>query len=748
MNYGNVVTLVGSLIAYVILAFVLPKMCVGKYFKDKEFVFEFFFYQCLSNLYITFVTLFLGYLNVFNTITVFVFILLLPVLVVCIRDWKAIVGKVRAFQRTVYELLAGTYGTKVLKRNISEFWKKQKIAFRKKRVTGNLLEIIIVLGVLAWLVWFYGWYKLHNVGYSHTDEETHLYWIAELIDGNLFPVGMYPHGVHALVAVISILTGLTVTRVYLVFCILSVIAIYTAAYLMFRKMFSHIYVALAGWVAVALLDVFEVTTYFRFQSSFPMEFGLVAAFGMVYAMFAFVKTREKIYAVLFSLSISWSLMAHFYITILCAVICLCFGVIYFFYLWKRKLLLSFLIAGMAGILLAVIPYGVGYLRGYEFERSIAWALGMANTNQDNDEKEYVSEEELQEEAQMQILRKQFVDDIAEPLPEEIRERFATLQFYLTKNYAMNTNVSAVFLYIHMAMFVFAWSLILFTKYKNVGLKWLFFSVFWFVGAIMACAYYLNILVLIEVKRMATFLMFFTIPMFGFGVELICRVARKIKKVRVTYVVALVVLAELIAINATDSLRKERYYEITISEGDMLVSLDLVENKENFKWTIVSPTNDLSVVRYDGYHYEILDLLNEIDEGAKAIYIPTPEVYVVIEHKPTSYTYSQRKIDRSDVVKEGYVKEISKELSLQDIDFTKGTDALHGADAPYYYQRDIVMSKLYYWMENIKDAYASHVSEYYRDEQVVVYKIEQDPYFLLNLALDYKSVEERYGASKE
>ena len=125
-----------------------------------------------------------------------------------------------------------------------------------------------------------------------------------------------------------------------------------------------------------------------------------------------------------------------------------------------------------------------------------------------------------------------------------------------------------------------------------------------------------------------------------------------------------------------------------------------------------------------------------------MYIPTPEIYVTVEHKPTSYQESKRKIDRSDILAPFHSKDISPALALTDVDFETIVDELHGADAPYYFQRDIVMSKMYYWMEAIKDVYASHVSEYYRDEQMVVYKIEQDPYFLLNLAVDYKSIAEK------
>ena len=109
----------------------------------------------------------------------------------------------------------------------------------------------------------------------------------------------------------------------------------------------------------------------------------------------------------------------------------------------------------------------------------------------------------------------------------------------------------------------------------------------------------------------------------------------------------------------------------------------------------------------------------------------------------------REIDRSDVTLPGKCTDISSELALMEIDYELDSeDNLHGADAPYYFQREQVMSKLYYWVEAMKEVYASHIEEYYRDEQMVVYKIKQDPYFLLNLSLDYKSIAEQQRESVE
>lgn len=258
---------------------------------------------------------------------------------------------------------------------------------------------------------------------------------------------------------------------------------------------------------------------------------------------------------------------------------------------------------------------------------------------------------------------------------------------------------------------------------------------------MACTYYFHLPSIIEVKRMGTFLTFFTIPMLCLPFEMLYRFIRKIgvKEKYAEISMALLMAGGIMIMADRQLIKKERYYTITIAEGDMKVCLDLCENYKDNTWTVISPTNDLSVIRYDGFHYEILDLLEELDTGKKKIYIPTSEIYVVTEQPAISFASDKRKVDRSDVTAPRHVSELSGELALQDIAFGESVDALHGADAPYYFSRDIVMSKLHFWMEAIKQIYPNHVSVFYKDDMSTVYKIEQDAYFTLNLSVDYKTL---------
>lgn len=733
MVWENVWTVLWSSIGYFLLTLLLPSICLKKYVAEKDFTFRFFFYQCMGNLYLNFSVLILGFLKLVNFLSLFAVLIILPLILTAWRDKEQNVARCRHTVGTLKELLMGTYGGHLLRAKIKH---RIKSFFSRINnfVKGRRIELILFCAVMCWAIWFFGWFKLHNTAFCHTDEETHLYWIGALIHGNMFPAGMYPHGVHTLNAAITTLLGLNMTRVYLCFSILSVLTIFTSAYMLFRKCFSNRYVALAGWMVFVLFD-FSVEAYNRFQTSFPMEFGLVAAFGMIYGMLSYIREKKKINLVLFGACITWTLMAHFYITILCLVVCACFGVVYLIPIIKRKLLLGFVVAGIVGVVVACTPYLCGYMVGYEFERSIGWALGIVGTTAESNSSEEQEEEDGVTET------KSFDETLGEGnLLSKVENFFDTEKIYLTMHYAKKQEFVYGMMLLCAALAIYGVLGLLFSKSKIKYLGYLFWVLLWQICAFMACTYYFNLPTLIEVKRVATFLTFFTIPLFCLPFEVLYRLLRgiRLKNSYAEAFLSLLIIGSAAALVNTGQVKEKRYFNITISEADMRISLDLCENYEDNTWTVISPTNDLSVIRYDGFHYEIVDLIKELDTGDKKIYIPTPDIFVVTEQLPISFSNDQRKIDRSDMVDPKFVGTISGWLALQDINWELGTeDGLHGADAPYYFQRNIVMSKLYYWMETIKQIYPNHVSVYYKDEQATVYRIRQDAYFTLNLSVDYK-----------
>lgn len=734
MIWENIWTLLFSAMWYFILALGIPAICLGKYFDKKSLTLKILFYQCVGNLYVYLAVVLLGYLHIVNIFSLFFILVVVPIAIAGWKNRENLGMYVDKCVTVLNELSMRTYGYKLFRKNILDAVRNKCNTVYQKYIKKNKIELVLVAAVMLWCVYYYGWYKIHYVAYGHGDEETHLYWISSLLNGDIFPKGMYPHGMHTLVASISILSGVTVTRVYLMFSVLSTALVFATVYLVLRKLFHRPYVALIAWSLMMLADIFAPVAYFRFQISFPMEFGIVAVFGMIYAMLSYVENRDKREIVLFSLCIMWTLAIHFYVTILCAVICLCFGIVYIVPLLKKKLLVSFIIAGVCGILLATLPYVVGYVSGYEFERSIAWALNVMETTAETESVENSKEDESEEE------KEKSPDELEiEAAKPGIERLWVQEKIFLAHNYALNKEIAEGIMILNLIILLTSGIGMFFRHARERFRMYLFWSLLWEVGALMCCTYYMNLPVLIEVKRMATFLMLLTSPVFAIPIELFLQLVEHITKNRFSQKMAIpLLIMEALYLSMNGKAMENLYYTITMSELDMQLCLELVEEKDRFTWTVISPVNDLSVIRYDGYHYEIVDLIEELDRGDEEIYMDTPEIFVVLEKKPINFQLeTNKKIDHSDIFDPNMINGISIENALEDINWDLYADEIHDKDAAYYYQREILMSKLYYWIEALKEVYPHRITVYQEDEMVCIYQIKQDPYFKLNLAIDYQ-----------
>jgi len=133
----------------------------------------------------------------------------------------------------------------------------------------------------------------------------------------------------------------------------------------------------------------------------------------------------------------------------------------------------------------------------------------------------------------------------------------------------------------------------------------------------------------------------------------------------------------------------------------------------------------------GFHYEWLDLLEELGGlGNKKIYIPTKYVFFSIEKKPISYNSVIDVLQKKN--NEGTTK-VSSTFAKETIDFSvtgKTRSEL------YKTQRDAIMSKAYYWAKEYASLFPHEMQVYYEDDEIIIYRLEQDTYALNNLSINY------------
>ena len=786
-------------VAYYLVCILLPSGLLKSYVKNRSLAFRVIFYQIVSNLYITAWGFALSFTHLYYSWSVWLTVILLPLGLLCYKKRAAIKSSITNLVSLKHDHEKGFAGGKYIRRRVLTWLKTKASAFYRAYLKGNLVHVVVILAIAVFVVLFYGYFKLHHYSYGHTDEETHLYWIQSLIHNNPFPAGMYPHAMHFLAGALITLIGAPVVSLWLNFSMVSTLLIHITAYLFLNRIFKNKAPAIAGMGLFLVLNIFSVESFYRLQYSIPMEFGMTAMFAMLFALVSFLEDHSRISLITFGMALIWTFEAHFYVTIFCAFLCLAVGVVYLVPLFRSKTLHKILICGALSLALAIAPYGIGYACGFTFERSISWALDVMQeesvTSEQNDGEDdtvyteisnvNTSDPDFDEETFMATLSEEEQEYYL--TQKEYRENFypvydemddTQIQDYY-KFYDFGSEISKVRNVEDLGNLITMWAMYSLTRTSGawrllVGL-WIFTMVYAGIllvlsfcrrgkdkgplreralrylligaaalaGFICYCSYFTDLPTLMYPLRAAVFESMLCIPLLAMPVQAVCDIAGLLfadrKKPDAILSAAAFALVGVVCVIAPELLKstKELYYNFAIDDADMRTCVQLLDSGDDFNWTVISPTNDLSAIRYNGYHYEIADLLTAIEDGEEEIYIPTRDIYVVVEKKIVNFNYiDNRYVDDRNLL--DYTVDINPEsarLSLDEL----GRDEWSTSDRIYYEGREVVMSKLYYWMEKIKEVYPAETEVYYEDETCCVYHLSQDPYFLLNLAVDYTDV---------
>ena len=158
---------------------------------------------------------------------------------------------------------------------------------------------------------------------------------------------------------------------------------------------------------------------------------------------------------------------------------------------------------------------------------------------------------------------------------------------------------------------------------------------------------------------------------------------------------------------------------------------ILDEYEDFKWTVISPVNELGITLNNGYHYELIDfLLDQEDWNEDMILrIPTKYVFLFVEKRPIS-RYGTEVLPGDDELKHRAF--VSMEDANKDLIRYEASKSNYN----YIYQRDIVMSKAYYWAKQYIKYFPREMHVFYEDDEIVIYKIDQNEYALNNFAIDY------------
>lgn len=708
MVYENILALIYIIFMYLVVFLIIPSYVIYPFVKGKPFGYRILSYLVASHFYMLNVVYLLGYAHIFNFWTVFLF-LLIPIIY---RTYKYR-EKLKVFFADVHEVSQGNYSLRLmLRRNFNKiknaFLKQFGFIWRK-----NLFEVIVFFILIVAVIAFYGYYKFHYVSYGVPDEEVHLYWVQSLMGGTMFVSGMYPFGMHSAISVITALTGLNATIVEHMFSVILLVLTVTSIFLFLRKFFRFrigILFSIFFWMLSGFGGIY---VYFRFQYTLPMEYGLFAVFASVFFMICYIENRDKITIWLFSFAVSYTFSSHFYLTGLTAIICIAMGLAYIWPILKKKIIHILLTMAILGIIMSMLPFAVGYVLGYKFEQSINWALSVMDTNDTEDTTDNTDEVVLN--------------------PKDPSQLYQGISKGLTEVAELNKNEMYILFILEGTILAMGITGLALSKRKINFSFFLGIGIAWPVLVFLSVTSSFGISEFVESKRVIEWIFIFNTVLFAAGFEAAYRLlGLASKKEKLGHIVMIYVVGVLLYLNVSlGYFKTER--PCAMNQTDQVASLcrDLYTNYEKNTWTLVSPVNERSMVINSGYHYELLDLLEELNEWDEnqEIFIPTEYVFFAIEKYPVTYTI----VDISKKQSLEYRVEVNPENASEDIDYS-----INDNDRSSIYQdeRKTVMSKAYYWAKDYSKKYPHEMSVYYEDEEVIIYCLKQDVYSLNNLSENY------------
>lgn len=708
MIFENILALIYIAFMYLLVFLAVPAFVVYPLVKGKSFGFRIFSYLVSSHFYILNVVYLLGYANIFYFWTVLPFILI-PVIyrIYCYRKY------IKLFISEIQEVNLGNYSLRLLARRsfsrIKEKFIKQYGFLWKK----NLFEIIIFIVLIVAIISFYGYYKFHYVSYGVADEEVHLYWVQSLMGGTMFVSGMYPFGIHSVMAVLATLTGLNSTIVVHMFSIILLVLTVSTLFIFLRKFFRFrmgILFSIFFWLLSGFGGIY---VYFRFQYTLPMEYGLFAVFASVFFMICYIETGDRITVWLFSFAVSYTFSSHFYLTGLTAILCISMGITYIWPLLKNKIIHILIAMAIIGIIFSMLPFAAGYVIGYKFEQSIDWALSVMEKDDTPDESD---------EPEEVILN-----------PKDPQQLYQGVYKGMSELAELNKNELHLLFVLEGVLLVMGLIGLLFSRNKYPYSFFLGSGIAWAALVFLSVASSFGISEFVEAKRVLEWIFIFNTILFAAALESIYRIAGwAVKREDFGNVLMIYIAGSLFYLDVSNGYFKtERPCAMNQTEQVATLCRDLYTNYEKNTWTIVSPVNERSMVINSGYHYEWLDLLEELNDWDEnqEIYIPTKYVFFAIEKYRVTYGVVDI-LDKKSL--ENRVK-VNIEDAAEELDYSISVSERSGI---YQDDREIVMSKAYYWAQEYSKNYPHEMLVYYEDDEVIIYCLKQDVYSLNNLSDEY------------
>lgn len=614
----------------------------------------------------------------------------------------------------------------------------------KQFFNRNILYNLILLASFAVLIYRRFLLVFDNYAYLTSDMYVHGDWINYLEQDTIFYDGVYPFGMHNMISSFHMLSGLTLNVVNRYWGPFTSILLLMVLYWYLKRTFHNPKLAILPIVIYCISDFVNNDYCYRLDFTLTQETGMMFILPCAYFFGKYLKERKKLDAVFFVLSAGLILSIHFY-TVIFAVL-LCFGVCFAFLKellnWKmiRKMLFYVLLIGVIGL----APLIVGLMQGRYWQGSTTWALSLVQGNLDSFLAENASNEEQKQQAQQNLEQQEEQQEETKKTP--LLVRFSNGMKETVKQQINDMPAFWGWLFWGSMLWCVLYSIIrFFIRKKADWIDRMQLCLWWFLVfcVVLYASWAFELPTLIQNQRIRMFLGYLVPVMLIIPFDNLLLFFKK-ARVRVSYVLCYVMSALLFFRGVQQGIPYQSYFYLEPSlAGRACVSIQ--EEFEDNTWTIVSPVDEITMIRGHGFHYELWQFISEMEPYDKTMrcIIPTKYVFFFLEKRPLQYNQYRAT---------GYYYE-NPTFRVADAQKIVTKEMLHISDEgvmKYYMNYDnrkALEAKLYYWLEAYKEAFPDQFEVYMEDDECIIYKFTQNELAMNNFAIPYmynEITEERYN----
>lgn len=674
------------LFAYTLLFILLP-MAVLRFDKEHGLLDKVFISLTHATLFFILATHLLAGIRLLETLSLYSLMVVAVLLYVWRRGWNKEEKLTTNWLRRMFDLTESKAAWRVEMLRLWRKWKEwllsQVLTLKQSLRKHPILYLFYVTVFTVAIAERLGFSLTHLI-FASSDPYVHLGWAKNMIEMNMYSDGVYPYGFESILVALFEVFRVDIYPAIRFMGPLTALLVALSIIFTLRKMTGQ-----GGWLSLLAVVLFffsstvmmnDSVTIWRHMSALSMEFALIFLMPGMAFLFLYFKQDKRRYLLLAAECLAISILVHPFVAVVMGLGYVSIGLVYLGKMIASRSIWSILGYMTAAGLVGVIPPAIGLLAGIPFHGSSV---------------EYFREglEHVEEvEPSLIGLLVDFADDYA----------VLMLFIVLATLFVILFRLAGLFRPVRHSLFF---------RERNdafhAATATLLFSLLMIV---MYIGPELGLPAVVALDRQPVFMTLSNTLLFSMTFYMLTSVISRVKwRQFVQFILCAAILVALFQIpgqkQAMPPGDRHQYDEA------VRAFLDIRDAYPIKRWDIISTVNELSIIRGYGYHTEIWEFAQKLDdESVHELLFQTPHVFLFVEKIPLDVMGNDE-----------------RPITIEDAraPFPVATDS-NLAEFYYVYNvqnRRILMAKSYYWAEAYRKQ-REDMSVYLETDRFIIYEIYQ------------------------